>query len=396
MKILQINCVYKVGSTGNIMFDIHKCLREMGHESVVIYGRGETVEEEKVYKSSTEFEGKIHSVFSKLFGMEYAYSRLSTDRAINIIKKERPDVVHLHCLNGHFINIYRILEFLKKSGIKTVISLHAEMMYTAGCSHAMDCEKWKTECYSCPKIKGYISTYFRDDARHCYDLIKTAYKDFNNLIIVGVSQWVTNRAKQSPMLKDNKFKTITNGINTDVFQAYDATILRKKLNIPDDKKIILHVSPNVTDALKGVDNVIELANRMKDYQFIVIGEHSDRINVPENVMTVSHIKNQVKLAEYYSLADCFVMTSSRETYPTVCIEAIACGCNVVGFNVGGVPETIPDGMGETVEAFDMDAFEKAVRKWADIKASKEYIKKLHYDLSRQEMTRKYVEVYKEF
>ena len=41
-------------------------------------------------------------------------------------------------------------------------------------------------------------------------------------------------------------------------------------------------------------------------------------------------------------------------------------------------------------------FEKAVRKWADIKVSKEYVKKLHYDLSRQEMTRKYVEVYKEF
>ena len=62
MKILQINCVYKVGSTGNIMFDIHKCLRETGYESVVIYGRGEKVEEEKVsldtYKSMTKVEKK--------------------------------------------------------------------------------------------------------------------------------------------------------------------------------------------------------------------------------------------------------------------------------------------------------------------------------------------------
>ena len=98
--------------------------------------------------------------------------------------------------------------------------------------------------------------------------------------------------------------------------------------------------------------------------------------------------------KFYSLADCFLMTSSRETCPTVCIESVTCGCNVVGFNVGGVPETIPQGMGEVVEPFDMDAYEKVVRKWADIKASEEYINKLHFDWAREEMTRKYIEVYK--
>ena len=52
------------------------------------------------------------------------------------------------------------LDYLKKNKIKTVISLHAELMHTAGCDHAYDCEKWKTQCCDCPRIKGYISKYF--------------------------------------------------------------------------------------------------------------------------------------------------------------------------------------------------------------------------------------------
>ena len=393
MKVLQINCVYKLGSTGKIMYDIHKCLLDNGHDSVVVYGRGAKVNEVGVYKSSTEFEGKMHSVFSRLFGVDFGYSPVATANLISIINKEKPDIVHLQCMNGHFVNIYRLLGFLKAKKIRTVLSLHAELMHTAGCAHAYDCEKWKTECYDCPQIKGHISKYFRDDAKHCFKLMKNAYSNFDNLMVVGVSQWVTNRAKQSALFDKAEFKAITNGIETDIFRPRDVSGLRKKLNIPEDKKILLHISPNITEQLKGISRVIELANRMKDYQFIVVGNNSHKVSFPENVIVFPHTYNQDELAQYYSLADCFLMTSSRETCPTVCIEAVTCGCSVVGFNVGGVPETIPEGMGQVVEPFDMDAYEKAVRKWADIKASEEYINKLRVDWSREEMTRKYIEVY---
>ena len=394
MKVLQINCVYKVGSTGKIMYDIHKCLLEKGYESVVVYGRGKKVDDVGVYKNSTELEGKVHSAFSRLFGVDFGYSPIATANLIRIIKKEKPDIVHLQCMNGHFVNLYRLLNFLKLNKINTVLSLHAELMHTAGCAHAYDCEKWKTQCCDCSQIKGHISKYFRDDAKHCFDLMKNACKDFENLTIVGVSEWVTNRAKQSAIYDSAEFTSIKNGIETDVFKPRDASALRKELNISKDKKILLHVSPKITDNLKGINRVIELANRMKDYQFIVVGDGSNKIEFPQNVITIPHTYNQKVLAEFYSLADCFLMTSSRETCPTVCIEAVTCGCNVVGFNVGGVIETIPQGMGEVVEPFDMDAYEKAVRKWADIKASEEYINKLHFDWAREEMTRKYIEVYK--
>ena len=111
MKILQINCVYNSGSTGKIVFDICNELNAKEYESLVCYGRGKKVDESNVYKVSTELEAKIHSVLWRLFGVQFGFSPIATAKTINIIKKEKPDVVHLHCLNGNFINVYRLLNF---------------------------------------------------------------------------------------------------------------------------------------------------------------------------------------------------------------------------------------------------------------------------------------------
>lgn len=393
MKVIQINCVYKQGSTGKIVYDIHNTLLKNGIASIVLYGREKKPAEPNVYKISTEIEAKIHAVFSKLFGVEFGFSPIATLRAEHIILKEKPDVVHLHCLNGHFINVYRLIRFLKKHQIDTVLSLHAEIMHTAGCDHAMDCEKWKTECCDCLRIQGLVSHFFRDDAKHCYRLMQNACAGFTKLTVVGVSQWITDRARQSPIFQDANFATVPNGIDTQVFCRRDGTALRQKLQIPQEKKIILHVTPNFLSPIKGANYLLELATRMPEYQFIVVGFNGDKSILPSNVLPIAHTENQQELAAYYSMADCFVSTSMRETYPTVCIEAAACGCNVVGFRVGGLPETIPDGMGEAVVPFDIDALEIAVRKWANCKASDALIAETNIRYGKTYMAERYMEIY---
>ena len=266
-------------------------------------------------------------------------------------------------------------------------------MHTAGCQHALMCEKWKTECDHCEQIKGHISKYFRDDAKHCFQLMKDACANFENFTVVGVSEWITERAKQAPIFASAMFKTVINGIETDVFTRKDVTQVRQRLDLPQEKKIILHVTPNIRDKQKGIHHVIELARRMSDYQFVIVGGTPDVADLPDNMLFIPLTYDQEVLADYYSAADCFVMTSDRETCPTVCLEATACGCNVVGFDVGGVRETIPEGMGEVVKPFDLDAFEAAVRKWANITAPGELVANLHVDLSRKRMTNQYIQVY---
>ena len=50
MKVLHVNCVYKKGSTGKIVNDIHVELKKQNIESVVCYGRGDEIKDSNVYK----------------------------------------------------------------------------------------------------------------------------------------------------------------------------------------------------------------------------------------------------------------------------------------------------------------------------------------------------------
>ena len=145
-KILQINCVYDYGSTGKITKDLHNVLKSQGFESVVLYGRRQESQEKDIIKTCSEFEAKANNVLSRFTGRPYAVSPIGTHRTIAELEREKPDVVHLHCINGFFVNIYTLLDYLKKKKIPTVLTLHAEFMYTGNCGYAFDCNKWKTGC----------------------------------------------------------------------------------------------------------------------------------------------------------------------------------------------------------------------------------------------------------
>lgn len=389
MKIAQVNCVYKFGSTGKIVYDLHASYLEKGHESYVFYGRGVVNKEKNVFKISTEFEAKVHGFLSKMFGVDFGHSFFATKRLIKAIRKIKPDVVHLHCLNGHFVNVYKIIEFLKKNEIKTILTLHAELMHTAGCEHAMECEKWRTGCYNCKYIRGSISHIFRDDAKHCYSLIKKACSNFPNLTVVGCSNWIMERAKASSVFAESRcdFSYVHNDINTLIFRYIANTNIRDRLGIPNDKKMILNVTSRFSYFIKGPTYLIELAKRLPDYMFVVVGFDYWKDTLPKNVITVKCASSQKELAEYYSAADCFISTSIRETLPTVCLEASACDCNVLAFDSGGAKETIKPNQGDVVTPYDIDEYVEKIEYWA----SQE---KKHSRIGlKNNMSEKYLELY---
>lgn len=80
MKILQINCVYKKGSTGKIVFDVHSELLKQEIGSVVCYGRGEIIREPHVYKTCGELYSKFNNALSRITGLMYGGCFFSTNR----------------------------------------------------------------------------------------------------------------------------------------------------------------------------------------------------------------------------------------------------------------------------------------------------------------------------
>ncbi len=360
MHILQVNCFYDRGSTGRIVADIRREALSGGHTVTVCYGRHAAAPTDGVYKVSSEREAKIHSVLSKLWGIEFGFSPVATARVIRRIRDENPDVVHLHCLNGHFINVYRLVKYLKKHHIPTILTLHAEIMHTAGCEHALSCEKWTTECHHCPKIGGKLSRLVRDDARHCFRKMKAAFDGFSELTVVGVSEWLTNRAARSPIFSGAKFATVGNGVNTAVFSPQDTADLRARLALSPNEKVILYVTPHFTHPLKGHAEMLEMARRLPQHRFVIVGFDSDASALPSNVTPIAHTQNPAEMAAYYTLADVTLLTSVRETFSMVTAESLCCGTPVVGYEAGA-PETIalPD-YSTFVPQGDRDALEAAL------------------------------------
>ena len=366
MKVMQINVVYKRGSTGKIVYDLHDQLSKNHYESVVCYGRKKANEEKNLYKIAPEIVMKLQSLRSRVTGFAYSGCIISTSRLLNIIRKENPDIVHLHCLNGYFVNIYKLLEFLKQENIKTILTLHAEFMYTAGCGYSLDCEKWKTGCGNCPELnKERPKTWFFDRSAEEWRMMRKAFENFHNLTVVSVSGWLHNRAIQSPFLKDKKTMVIYNGIDVvNTFKPTDYNNIKEKHGIKNED-IILHVTPNFLSPIKGGQYVLDIASRFKsdNVKVIIVGYNGTTQDLPPNVITVKHTLNQIELAAYYSMANLTLLTSKRETFSMVCAESLACGTPIVGF-MAGAPETISiEEYSKFVHQGDIDELEKAIRNW---------------------------------
>ena len=373
MKVLQVNNVYDFGSTGKITRDIHHGLIESGHDSVVYYGRRYKTNDKRVYKICSEFYGKAQNGLYQICGIKYGGCTFSTNRLIKAIRRENPDVVHLQCLNGHFVNIYRLLEFLKRSNIPTVLTLHAEFMYTGGCSHALECTQWQQNpgcCKGpCPQFGLELKSMMGDRSGEMWHRMKVAFDGFERLVVVSVSPWLMVRAKTSRILSDKKHVVIYNGVNTDVFHPYSAealAALRQELGYRVSDKIVFHASPsfdNNPENIKGGVYVLQLAERMKDVRFLVAGRYDASLSVPDNVRLLGNVTDKTRLAMLYAMSNVTLLTSKRETFSMVCAESLCCGTPIVGFKAGA-PEMISlPKYSVFCEHGDLDELERNVKQW---------------------------------
>lgn len=364
MKILQVNNVYADKSTGKITKVIHDGLLSRGWEAKVAYGRGRTVDEPGVFRLCPDWYGKANNLLSRITGIPYGGCLLSTWRLMALIRREKPDVVHLQCINGYFVNIYRLIRWLKKHKIKTVVSLHAEFMYTANCGHAFSCDQWKNGCKKCPDPGKAVKSLLFDRTGRSWRRMKEAFAGFEeDCIVCPVSPWTEERARQADILKNFRFRTVYNGIDA------EKTFCRPVPQAPE--KAVLHVTAHFNtdpDHPKGGYYVAELAKRMKDVTFYVAGRADGQLQLPENVHLLGHLQDQKALAELYRKVKLTVLTSRRETFSMPCAESLCCGTPVVGFKAGAPEMIAMEGYSQFVEYGDLDGLEQAVRTWLDDEA----------------------------
>ncbi len=356
MKILQINNFYGENSTGKLTQQLHHGLRRRGHQSLCIYGRGKKEKSPGVIRLCPEWYAKANSLLAQITGLPYGGCLLSTLRLQRIIRREKPDVVHLQCINGNFVNIYRLVAWLNRRQIPTAISLHAEFLYTGNCGHAFDCTQWHHGCRRCPDAKAANRSNFFDRTCESWRKMEQAFRGFENIILCPVSRWTENRARRSDILKHIPMHTIHNGVDTTVFCPNGA----------EKEDYILQVTAHFSDHPahpKGGYYLLELARRMPEIPFLVAGTGEKPADLPPNVTLLGEIRHQEVLADLYRKARLTVLTSRRETFSMPCAESLCCGTAVVGFRAGGPEEIALPEHSEFVPFGDLDALEEAVRRW---------------------------------
>lgn len=355
MRILQINSVCGVGSTGRIATDLYKVLEEQGHECLIAYGRGTAPEGINSYKIGTNLDNYLHVVRTRLLDQHGYGSKKPTIELVKKIKEYNPDVIHLHNLHGYYLNLEVLFDYLEESNKPVIWTLHDCWAFTGHCAYFdyIGCDKWKNGCSNCPQIKSYPSSYFFDNSNNNFEFKKRLFTKLKNLTIITPSNWLLIEVKKSFLSKYN-CEVINNGIDLEIFQPRNSEF-RKRYNL-EGKKIILGVA-NIWDKRKGLDSFIQLSSKINEnYQIILVGiTEKQRIQLPQNIISIPRTSNAMELAEIYTVADVFINPTLEDNFPTVNLEAVACGTPVISFDTGGSSETIIDGYGEIVLQKNIDS-----------------------------------------
>lgn len=358
MTVVQINVTCGKGSTGNIVLSVSKLLTQDGVENYILYSSDKS-EYALAKKYTNAWELKWQALFSRVFGNYGFTSKRLTKRLLLELDKIKPDVVHLHNLHGHNCNLRMLLSYFKKNKIKLYWTFHDCWAYTAYCPHyaMVGCKKWQTGCERCPQRKRY--SWFFDKSHKLYNKKKKLFSCLD-LTIITPSEWLAGEVKKS-FLKEYPIKVIHNGIDLSVFKPTESDF-REKYGI-GDKYIVLGVAFGWGQR-KGLDVFVELAKRLgQRYQIVLVGTDKkvDKL-LPSNIISIHRTQNQKELAEIYTASNVFANPTREENYPTVNMEALACGTPVVTFNTGGSPEIIDETCGVVVNKDDIDSMEREIKR----------------------------------
>lgn len=352
MKILHINAVSGIRSTGRICSEIIGYLNENGHRGYIAYADGV---KSRGYKIGNKFDRKCHALLSRISGKQGYFSSLETFRLIKYIEFLKPDIIHLHNLHGNYINTNMLFKHIAKNNIPTVITLHDCWFFTGKCCHytVEKCFKWKEDCHHCPRIHKDNPSWFLDRSRKMYRDKKYWLGRINNLAVVGVSDWITNEAKQS-FLKNAKIVTrIYNWVDFTVFKPVDADDLRRRMNL-SGKFVILGVASFWTED-KGLLKFLELSKILPENMVIIlVGNIEKNIEDYTNIIHIGETHDVFDMVKLYSVADVFLNLSMEEACGRAPIEALSCGTPVIALNSTSNPEQIGENCGYVAEKCDMD------------------------------------------
>lgn len=354
--LLIINITCNQGSTGKIAEQVGVLMQNKGWNVYYAHGaRRVNPSQLKTIPFSSVRAEYMHALRSRLFDEDGLGSEKETRFLVEQIKIIKPDIIHIHNIHGYYLNYKILFEYLNNTNIQVVKTLHDCWDFTGHCTHFVtaNCEKWKSECLDCPLSKKLYPLI--DRSTRNYRLKKKYVVGNHNLHLVPVSHWLEGFLRQS-IYKDKDISVIQNGIDLNIFKPSDAN--------NNGKFKILGVA-NVWDNNKGYLDVLLLRKKldMDLFDITMVGLSQTQIKeLPKGINGIASTSNQEELAKIYSQSDVLINPTYADTFPTVNLEALACGTPVITYNTGGSPEAIDIKTGVIIDKGDVEAMAEEIIK----------------------------------
>lgn len=343
MRVLEINTVCGIKSTGRIAAEIANEYIQKGNEVIIAYGRENVPERIRTisYRISSNFQTKVNALHARCFDDDGFAAFSTTKKFLKWAEGYNPDLLWLHNLHGYYINVELLFEWIKsRPNMKVNWTLHDCWAFTGHCSYYtyVQCEKWKTHCCNCVQKKEYPKSLFMDKSYSNYDRKKKAFLGVNNLTLITPSEWLAKEVKNS-FLSCYPVNVVNNKIDTSVFKPTPSNI-KIRMGI-ENKKVILGVAAQ-WQFIKGWNDFIKLSYLIDEtYIIILVGvTKSQKKSLPSNIIGVERTANATELAELYTAADIFVNPTYEDNYPTTNLESQACGTPCVTYETGGSIESV--------------------------------------------------------
>jgi glycosyltransferase involved in cell wall biosynthesis len=192
--------------------------------------------------------------------------------------------------------------------------------------------------------------------------------------ILPVSEYTRVRLAKELGLSAKRFEVVPDTYDSEKFQPGPVPLaLRQRLGLEGKKVLYTLARLDPGERYKGIDEVLsilpELTREIPNLIYLIGGKGGDRERLEEKARTLGVAERvifagfvpEAEKADYYRLADLFVMPGWGEGFGIVYLESAACGVPVLGSTLDASQEVIRSaGLGEAVNPKNAEELRAAI------------------------------------
>ena len=318
------------------------------------------------------------------------------------IDRLSPGLVHLQWIGGGMLRI----ESLARLGRPLIWTMHDMWLFTGGCHYDEGCGRFAESCGRCPALR---SSGPWDLSRWVLRRKRRAWRGLP-ITLVAPSRWLADRASASSLFRDWPVRVIPNGLDLELFQPVDPGLARRLFGLPPGRSYLLFGAFDPEgERRKGFGLLQAALQRLADagwrerLELLVVGASAPAVPLDLGLRThyLGILRDEISMVLALAAADAVVVPSTQENLPNMALEALACGRPCVGFEVGGLPEIVEDGVdGRLARPSDVEDLAMAIawvledeeRRWGLAMAAR---RKAEQTFDLRTVARRYAELYRE-